>query len=61
MNSMYGSLVSCSDKLSSDYYPDPMAMGSPKEARDYGEAVLRDQEYMSQLPISGYQYISGKS
>lgn len=48
-----------SDKLSTDYYPDPMAMGAPKEARDYGEAALRDQEYMSQLPISGYQFISG--
>ena len=36
-------------------YPDP----APKEARDYGEAALRDQEYMKQLPISGYQFISG--
>ncbi|XP_052765906.1 uncharacterized protein LOC128207169 isoform X1 [Mya arenaria] len=50
-----------SDKLSSDFvaYPDPLSEASPKEARDYGEAALRDQEYMKQLPISGYQFISG--
>lgn len=38
-------------------YPDTLSV--PKEPRDYGEAALRDQEYMKQLPISGYQFISG--
>ena len=43
-------------------YPDtaPYSEPSPKEARDYGEAALRDQEYMKQLPLSGYQFISGR-
>ena len=39
-------------------YPDTLS--DPKEPRDYGETALRDQEYMKQLPISGYQFISGK-
>ena len=52
------------DKLQDDWdvaYPDsdPYSQPGPKEARDYGVAALRDQEYMKQLPISGYQYISG--
>ncbi|KAL4238719.1 Neuroendocrine protein 7B2 [Mactra antiquata] len=38
-------------------YPDTLS--DPKEPRDYGEAALRDQEYMKQLPLSGYQFISG--
>lgn len=42
-----------------DMYPDVVGDTAPKEARDYGEAALRDQEYMKQLPISGYQFISG--
>lgn len=49
-----------SDKMAADWnvaYPDTLS--DPKEPRDYGEAALRDQEYMKQLPISGYQFISG--
>ncbi|XP_053393942.1 uncharacterized protein LOC123545172 [Mercenaria mercenaria] len=48
------------DKIADDWdvvYPDTIS--DPKEPRDYGEAALRDQEYMKQLPISGYQFISG--
>ena len=53
------------DKLQDDWdvaYPDtaPYSEPSLKEARDYGEAALRDQEYMKQLPLSGYQFISGR-
>ena len=40
-------------------YPDVIDEPAPKKARDYGEAVLRDQEYMKQLPLSGYHFISG--
>lgn len=49
-----------SAKMSDEWnvaYPDTLS--DPKEPRDYGEAALRDQEYMKQLPISGYQFISG--
>lgn len=49
-----------SNKIADDWdvaYPDTLS--DPKEPRDYGEAALRDQEYMKQLPISGYQFISG--
>ncbi|XP_060592767.1 neuroendocrine protein 7B2-like isoform X2 [Ruditapes philippinarum] len=48
------------DKMATDWdvvYPDTLS--DPKEPRDYGETALRDQEYMKQLPISGYQFISG--
>jgi len=53
--------VSAHSELDADYpvYQDPLGAVAPKEARDYGEAALRDQEYMKQLPISGYQFISG--
>ena len=51
------------NKIDADWqdiaYPDAEDNSSPKEARDYGEAALRDQEYMKQLPLSGYQFISG--
>ena len=52
------------DKLQDDWdvaYPDSASYSEPgpKEVRDYGVAALRDQEYMKQLPISGYQYITG--
>lgn len=51
------------DKMTSDWqdiaYPDTVDGPAPKEARDYGEAALRDQEYTKQLPLSGYQFISG--
>ncbi|KAK3589060.1 hypothetical protein CHS0354_008710 [Potamilus streckersoni] len=30
-----------------------------RDPRLYSEAAIRDQEYMKQLPISGYQFISG--
>lgn len=47
------------DKWEDIAYPDTVEELAPKEARDYGEAALRDQEYMKQLPLSGYQFISG--